>query len=92
METVRIVIHDLKANISDQELCNKIRDRLHMGGIQTHGPTADDFKREGRSLVVIMGIHGTAVTKTIEACVTRYLEDLSKPEIASSSSCEVFHA
>lgn len=90
MDTVKILIHDLKASISDEVLCDKLKGRLYMGGIQTQAPYS--IKRENDTLVVTMGIIGTVVLAPIANCVTRYLKDPEKPEITFSSGSDVVRA
>jgi len=88
MNTVKILIYDIKTEITDGVLCDRLRGRLYMSGIQTHTPSS--IKREDGALVVTMGIIGTIVVDAIEACVSRFLNDDNSPEIIFSSGSDVF--
>ena len=88
MNTVKILIYDIKTEISDWVVSDRLRGRLYMGGIQTQEPNS--ITREDGALVLTMGIRGTIVIESIEACVSRFLKDGSNPEIIFSSGSDVF--
>ncbi|GEM_PF-2431772 len=90
MDTVKILIHDLKASISDEDITRQLKERLYASGVLTQEPSS--IKREDGALIITLGIFGTIDLGKISGCVTRYLKDPEKPEITFSSESDVVRA
>ena len=87
MSTVKILINDIKASISDEVLSQKLKDRLYDGGFLTQEPSS--VERDHGDLVVTLGVYGTIDLPEMAGCVDRYLKDKDKPELIYYSDSDV---
>lgn len=87
MDTVKILIHNIEADISDEDISRQLKVRLYESGVLTHGPIS--IKREEGTLIVTLGVFGTIDLTKMADCVDRYLKDDGKPGIISNSGSDV---